>query len=118
MTTERPPRLEFTDCLGCGKRVATTAPICRHCNTVRISTTKISPTGSSSNAIGNKTELNPDNQGEDSHASLAVGGYAKDDWDDEAETNRSSSAIKRLWWYVAFVLLIVFTVGAFIPWFL
>lgn len=113
MSPQLPARLEFTDCLKCGKRVATTAPVCRHCNTKR-ATAKV--------ALSIEKLRNPANeQGEpedaDSHAALGLGGYGQDDWDDANELNESPNKTKDLWWYVALVLLIVFAIGAMVPWF-
>ena len=108
-------RLEFTDCLGCGKRVATTAPVCRHCNTRR-TPSKIAT--STASALGSK-DIDQESQDEDadSHASLGLGGYGQDDFDDAIELDKSSSERKTLYWYVALVLLIVFSIGALFPWF-
>ena len=119
MTTQPPARLEFTDCLGCGKRVATTAPVCRHCNTNR-TPSKI--------ALSSKTIRNPASENHDlddddldnneySHGALGLGGYGKDDLDESNELAESHSKKKNLWWYVALVLLIAFSIGAFFPWF-
>jgi ribosomal protein L40E len=95
-------RLEFTDCLGCGKRVATTAPVCRHCTTRRLPATT------------QKSTLEDDSESDsESHAALNLGGYGKDDFDDESE---SPSNKKNLWWYVAWFLLIFFALGALCPW--
>ena len=119
MTTQPPARLEFTDCLGCGKRVATTAPFCRHCNTRRTP----SKIAHSSKTIRNPASENDDLEDDDleddaySHGALGLGGYGKDDLDESNELAESHSKKKNLWWYVALVLLIVFSIGAFFPWF-
>ena len=115
MTVPTPGRLEFTDCLGCGKRVATTAPLCRHCYTKRsIATdgtfTKLTPTSAPDHADHGDDDA-------DSHAAFGFGGYGNDDFDDELNSNTPSSKQRSLWWYVALVLLIVFTITAFLPWF-
>jgi len=55
-----------------------------------------------------------DSQGDsESHAALGLGGYGNDDLDDVPEP---SSNKKNLWWYVALVLLIFFSLGALFPW--
>ncbi len=53
----------------------------------------------------------------DSHAALGLGGYGQDDWDETNESDKPSTKTNNLWWYVALVLLIVFTLGALLPWF-
>ena len=98
MTDRKPAKLEFTDCLGCGKRVATTATICRHCNTVRL------PVGT--------LERTSDDDDLESHAALGYGGYDNHDLDEE---ELDSSTKKNLWWYVAWVLLVVFLLSALVP---
>ncbi len=115
MSAQPPVRLEFTDCIGCGKRVATTAPVCRHCNTRRIPS-KIAT--SSASSLGDRNEeLDSQDDDADSHASLELGGYGHDDFDDANKSDKSSSEKKTFYWYVALVLLIVFSIGALIPWF-
>ena len=99
-------QLEFTDCLGCGKRVATTAAVCRHCNTKR--TTSLAKKATSGDNAENDSEGDSE-----SHAALGLGGYGRDDWDEEAET---VSKRKNLWWYVAWVLLVFFVLSALFPW--
>ena len=99
MSDRKPAQLEFTDCLGCGKRVATTATICRHCNTVRL------PVGSS--------ERKSDDDNSESHAAVSYGGYDNHDLDEEELDNTKSR--KNLWWYVAWVLLVVFLISALLP---
>lgn len=97
-----PVQLEFTDCLGCGKRVATTAAICRHCNTKRTtSLTKKTTTGDDAESDS------------ESHAALGLGGYGSDDLDEESEP---VSKTRNLWWFVAWVLLIFFVLSALFPW--
>ncbi len=98
-------QLEFTDCLGCGKRVATTAAVCRHCNTKRTSSLarKRTSVDEAENDSGSDSE---------SHAALGLGGYGTDDFDDETEP---VSKKKNLWWYVAWVLLIFFALSALFP---
>ena len=97
-----PVRLEFTDCVGCGKRIATTAPVCRHCDTRRTIATTKTPT------------LVDDSESDtESHAALNLGGYGRDDFDDATESERNK---KNLWWYVAWVLLIFFSISALYPW--
>lgn len=117
-----PGKLEFTDCQGCGKRVATTAPLCRHCNTKRTP----APIAIIANIRRPSSPDYDDPDGEESedahsHAALGLGGYGKDDFEDELDDRqelKDSKAHKRgLWWYVALVLLIVFSIGAFVPWF-
>jgi hypothetical protein len=88
MTT--PKQLEFTDCLGCGKRISTTASVCHHC----------------------QTECDSSSQSE-SHAALNIGGYGQDDWDDDQRENASTR--RGLWWYVALALLIFFVLSALLP---
>ena len=112
-------RLEFTDCHGCGKRVATTASICRHCNTKRDvgSLAKRRPGPRDTIAT---TDLDEDPEAY-SHAALSLGGYGKDDHDDEAEEEKEESTIgvfskmQSSWWYVALILLIFFVVTALFP---
>ena len=115
MSAQPPVRLEFTDCIGCGKRVATTAPVCRHCNTKRIPT-MVSTSRAGSQGNKNK-ELDSTDDNADSHAALGLGGYGSDDFDDAIELDKISSEKKTLYWYVALVLLIVFSIGALFPWF-
>ena len=119
MTTQPPGRLEFTDCLGCGKRVATTAPVCRHCNTKRTPSQIALSSNSSRNSVSEDDDFD-DNELDDnaySHGALGLGGYVKDDLDESSERAESQSKKKNLWWYVALVLLIVFSIGALFPWF-
>ncbi len=115
MSAQPPVRLEFTDCIGCGKRVATTAPICRHCNTRR-TPSKVATSIILSSGDRNQ-ELDSQDDDADSHASLGLGGYGHDDFDDANKPDKSSTEKKTLYWYVALVLLIVFSIGALIPWF-
>ena len=98
-----PVRLEFTDCLGCGKRVATTAAVCRHCNTNR----------TTSNIQKTTLAVDDSERDSESHAALGLGGYGNDDLDEVPETARKK---KNLWWYVAVVLLVFFTLSALFPW--
>jgi hypothetical protein len=114
MPTQPPARLEFTDCLACGKRVATTAPVCRHCNTQRSASTVTLSVQKLRNP--DKVERDPDEDA-DAHAALGLGGYGQDDWDEANERNEPTTQTKNLWWYVALVLLIVFSIGALWPWF-
>ena len=114
MTTQPPGRLEFTDCLGCSKRVATTAPVCRHCNTKR-TPTRIALTSNES-----RDSVSEDDDRDDdafSHGALGLGGYGKDDLYESNELAESQSKKNNLWWYVALALLIVFSIGALFPWF-
>lgn len=117
MTTPTPGKLEFTDCIACGKRVATIAPICRHCNTKRIP----APIAISANirhpSSPDYDDDNDKNLDSESHAALGLGGYGSDDFDDGSESNDGDARKNGLWWYVALVLLIVFSIGAFLPWF-
>lgn len=115
MSAQPPVRLEFTDCIGCGKRVATTAPVCRHCNTRRIPSKVATSRAGSRGDKSNVLDSMDDNA--DTHASLELGGYGRDDFDDAIEHDKSSSEKKTLYWYVALVLLIVFSIGALFPWF-
>jgi len=104
MTNKKPPQLEFTDCLGCGKRVATTATLCRHCNTVRLPVRTI------------ERKNDDDDDDLESHAALGYGGYDSYDLDEEeVDTTKSQ---KNLWWYVAWMLLVVFLLSALVPWWL
>jgi len=118
MTTPTPTRLEFTDCLGCGKRVATTAPLCRHCNTKRTPSpiAIIANITRSSSASDDDLKSDEDHE-DDSHAALGLGGYGNDDLDDQLELDKSNTQKRSLRWYVALVLLIVFSIGALFPWF-
>ena len=111
MTTQPPGRLEFTDCLGCGKRVATTAPICRHCNTKRTP----SKTLQTSNNIRDSSKDEDELDNAYSHGALGVGGYGKDDFDEASERSEPHATRKGLFWYVALVLLIIFSIGALFP---
>jgi len=112
MPTQPPARLEFTDCLACGKRVATTAPVCRHCNTKRAASKVALSIEKLRGPVNQERELDDD---VDSHAALGLGGYGHDDWDEAKELNEPPSKTKTLWWYVALVLLIVFALGALWP---
>ena len=114
MPSQPPARLEFTDCLTCGKRVATTAPICRHCNTQRSASTVTLSVKKLRNPAKVERDLDEDAE---SHAALGLGGYGHDDGDEANESDEPTTKSKNLWWYVAFVLLIVFTLGALLPWF-
>lgn len=114
MTTQPPGRLEFTDCLGCGKRVATTAPVCRHCNTKRTPAKIALSSNKSRNSVSEDDDLDYDAY---AHSALGLGGYGKDDLDESSKRAESQSPQKNLWWYVALVLLIVFSIGALFPWF-
>ena len=114
MTTQPPGRLEFTDCLGCGKRVATTAPLCRHCNKKRTPSKIALSSNNSRNSVSEDDDLDDDAY---AHSALGLGGYGKDDLDESSELAESQSQKKNLWWYVALVLLIVFSIGALFPWF-
>ena len=124
MTTQPPARREFTDCLGCGKRVATTAPFCRHCKRKRTPSKIALSSKTSRNSVSDDDALDDDDLDDDdldgeaySHGALGLGGYSKDDLDESSELAESKSTKKNLWWYVALVLLIVFSIGAFFPWF-
>jgi ribosomal protein L40E len=103
MTDRKPVQLEFTDCRGCGKRVATTATLCRHCNTARLPT-RTTPNDDEENDL------------EDSHAALSSGGYDGYDEDvlEDAESEKSRK-MNRLWWYVAWILLLFFALGSLFP---
>ena len=114
MTARKPVRLEFTDCLGCGKRVATTASLCRHCNTVRTPVQLENVPALSTSAVRSHLERVDPEEDDDSHAALGIGGYGEDDIDEEAE---SAAPKKNLWWYVALILLIFFSLTALLPWF-
>jgi hypothetical protein len=112
-------RLEFTDCHGCGKRVATTATICRHCNTKRdVGSLAIRRPGPRDTIATADLDEDPE---ADSHAALSLGGYGKDDYDDEQEGEKEPSSIgvfskmQNFWWYVALILLIFFVVTALLP---
>jgi hypothetical protein len=106
MNSERPARLEFTDCRGCGKRVATTATLCRHCNTARLP---------SSSSYDNEEDALDDDLAEgDSHAALGYGGY--DDFALDEDTPETPKSTARLWWWVAWILIVFFVVTTLIPW--
>ena len=113
MTNQPPGRLEFTDCLGCGKRVATKAPICRHCNTKRTPAKTVRTSTTTCDSSKDEEDLDDAY----SHGALGVGGYGKDDLDETNELRESQATKKGLFWYVALVLLIVFSIGALFPWF-
>jgi hypothetical protein len=123
MTVPTPIRLEFTDCHGCGKRVATTAPLCRHCNTRRTPTpipivaniTRSSSKDYRDAKSGNQAD-DENAKDADSHAALSMGGYDLEGIDDELESTDATKK-KDLWWFVALGLLIVFSIGALVPWF-
>jgi len=112
-----PERLEFTDCLGCGKRVATTATLCRHCNTKRNVGSTATRSQSPRDIV--RTADSKEDSDTDSHAALSLGGYGKDDYDEEEENEQPSSGIltgmQWFWWYVALILLIFFLVTALLP---
>ncbi len=99
--------------------MATTAPICRHCNTKRdvASLAKRRP-GPRDSVPTADLEEEPDAY---SHAALSLGGYVKDDYDDEAEGEKEQPSIgvfskmQSFWWYVALILLIFFLVSALLP---
>lgn len=112
MPTQPPLRLEFTDCLACGKRVATTAPVCRHCNTKRGNTKVVLSFEKLRGPVKEEGGIDDD---ADSHAALGLGGYGNDDWDEAKELDEPPAKTKVLWWYVALVLLIVFALGALLP---
>ena len=100
MPPQPPARLEFTDCLSCGKRVATSAPLCRHCNTKRSASIVTVSVQKLRNPV--KVEHDADEEAEDadSHAALGLGGYGHDDWDEADERNELTTKTKNLWWYV------------------
>jgi hypothetical protein len=117
MSPTPPGRLEFTDCLGCGKRVSTTAPICRHCNTKR---NVVSPITKSPGPRDVASKVDPDEDfNSDSHAALSLGGYGIDDYDEEEGNQKPTSGIltgmQGVWWFVALILLIFFLVSALLP---
>jgi hypothetical protein len=112
-------RLEFTDCQGCGKRVATTATICRHCDTRRdVGALAIRHPGPRDTIATFDLDDDPEAY---SHAALSLGGYGKDDYDDEAEGEKEPppigvfSKMQTFWWYVALILLIFFVASALLP---
>jgi len=112
MAENKPLQLEFTDCSVCGKRVATTALVCRHCNTKR------TPIPSKSEApllrARIRNEFDEESDHDDSHFALSYGGY--DDHEIEAESEENKSQPKRtFWWYIAWMLLIVFLISALLP---
>ncbi|MCY2985756.1 MAG: hypothetical protein NTY15_19195 [Planctomycetota bacterium] len=111
-------RLEFTDCHGCGKRVATIATICRHCNTKRNVSSLVKRNPGPRDLVGTADlDAEPDAY---SHSALALGGYGEDDYDDAAEEKEQPSIgvfskMQSFWWYVALVLLVFFVVTALLP---
>ena len=115
MSPAPPGRLEFTDCLVCGKRVATTATLCRHCNTQR------NVGGAAIRKPGPRDSIRADESDDadaDSHAALSLGGYGNDDYPEDPSEPTSSGILtgqKNLWWFVALVLLIFFLVSALLP---
>ena len=110
-----PQRLEFTDCLGCGKRVATTAEICRHCNTER-DPSQLSSFTKSKGKVYEKQDEDPADDDVESHGALHLGGYGQDDYDEEVDEQQQRTSKKNgLWWYVALALLIFFVLGALFP---
>jgi len=110
MTTPKPKKLEFTDCRGCGKRVATTATLCGHCHTPHPQVQGVTSIVRSPKDDG---DLEDEKEGDDSHMALSSGGYEEDD--DTNETANSPTS-KGLWWYVAWALLFVFVLSAVFPW--
>ncbi|MEQ1825705.1 MAG: hypothetical protein ABL921_07150 [Pirellula sp.] len=101
MPPKRPARLEFTDCRGCGKRIATTATLCRHCNTARL------PTHDHF-----EDESDDDDSNADAHGALGYGGY--DEYDVEEEVEKPSR-MKAIWWMVAWSLIAFFVLTIFLP---
>ena len=93
------PQLEFIDCPRCGKRVASSAKTCHHCERMR-----------------NKTVSVVDDRDAEAHHAANFGGYdaSQDDFDyDEflseefPEKNRGFLNRDR-WKYVSILLLVVF----------
>lgn len=101
MSKQRSPQLEFTDCRGCGKRVATTATICHHCNTLRIPS-----------AHSGRRDPHEEDSVDDSESALSYGGY--DDHDVETEVSKNTT-LSRVWWSVTWVLIIFFVLSALWP---
>lgn len=123
MSIPKRPSLEFTDCESCGKRVATTAPLCRHCNTRRTvkgySTANESAHSTTKRAAINESDSseNDDDEATD-HYALGIGGYESDIDDDNdlnSDAENAKHPLTRLWWSVAFLLLCIFVLGAFLP---
>ena len=109
MTSRKPVQLEFTDCIHCGKRIATTAKRCHHC---QATFTTLARPGQTTSPSG-LDEKQEGDIGQDSHMSLSYGGYDDQGMDDADEEVDSSPG--KLWRYVAWVLLIVFSVFALMP---
>jgi len=96
--------------------VATTAIICRHCNTKRNIGSLATRSPSPRDTV-RANDLDEDSD-TDSHAALSLGGYGKDDYDEEEKQQASSGIFTRMqgfWWYVALILLIFFLVTALLP---
>ena len=109
MTSRKPVQLEFTDCIHCGKRIATTARRCHHCQATFTNLVRPKPTTSNHDLDEELEEVDS----RDSHMSLSYGGYDNQDMDDTDEELDSSP--RKLWRFVAWVLLIVFSVFALMP---
>ena len=115
MPDKKFPQTEFTDCLGCGKRIATRATVCHHCNTKRTPANQQSP-GKSASTKRKVPAIDdaPDDEC-DSHFALSYGGY--DEYDLEAESDDPKSNRKGLWFYVAWFLIVLFIAFALFPFF-
>jgi hypothetical protein len=120
MNDRKPIQLEFTDCDSCGKRVATTARRCHHCNGTLLADLPSNPLSTSLRARPQHREslrevVDPDNESE-SHLALSYGGY--DDFDLEDSLEEKPASRKNLWWYVAWALVALFVGLALSPLFM
>lgn len=113
MTDRKPTQFEFTDCTGCGKRVATTARVCHHCNTRRI--LAVSPVHSASirDLKSRSEDQDFDIDESESHAAQSYGGYDDHDLQGDLDSPKST---KKMWSYVAWILIIVLVLTTFLPW--
>jgi hypothetical protein len=109
-------QIEFMDCPTCGKRMATTATLCRHCGNAPIAARRIP-------SLLNANE-DLDEELDDSHMASDGGGYDGDeegfDYDEfiENEFGDKSSSVRpkgvKLWvWITAWILLIAICLSSF-----
>jgi hypothetical protein len=104
--------MEFTDCLKCGKRVATTARVCHHCKTERNTSASKQSKVVSKRPAEDDSEFDEDYE-EGSHAALGYGGYDNHDMDDA--TNGAYPKSRKIWVAVAWLLIFIFAGAVLAP---
>lgn len=109
MTSRKPVQLEFTDCTHCGKRIATTAKRCHHCQATFTTLSRPQPEVQNRELAVKQTEEVSD----ESHMSLSYGGY--DDHEMEDKDEETTDTRGKFWRYVAWMLIIIFAIFAVLP---